>query len=230
MRLQRCLRLLVPGLLLGVIFTSLAAQEKKSATNSVASALDKTADPCVDFYQFACGGWMKSNPIPSDQSIWSRFGELAERNREELRGILEQAAKAGKRGPNEQKIGDYYAACVDQAAIEKKGIAVLKPELDRINALKDKSALSDLIAHFHSEGINVLFNFGSGADFKNAGHVIAQADQGGLSLPDRDYYLKDDPKSVELRKAFWEHVTSIFKLLGDPQEKAEAEARAVWRS
>jgi putative endopeptidase len=205
----------------------MSAQESKATANSVATSLDKSADPCVDFYQFACGGWLKNNPIPADQSIWSRFGELAERNRAELRGILESAAKAPNRDANEQKIGDYYSTCMDEAAIEKKGIAVLKPEFDRINALRDKSTLPALIAYLHGQGINALFSFGSGADFKNAKQVIAQADQGGLSLPDRDYYLKDDPKSVELRKQYLEHVTNMFKLLGDAPDKAAAEATAV---
>jgi predicted metalloendopeptidase len=189
--------------------------------------MDKTADPCVDFYQFACGGWIKNNPIPADQSIWSRFGELAERNRQELRGILESAAKASNRDANEQKIGDYYSTCIDEAAIEKKGVAVLKPEFDHINALRDKSALPALMAYLHGQGINALFGFGSGADFKNAKQVIAQADQGGLSLPDRDYYVKDDAKSVELRKQYLQHVANMFKLLGDAPDKAAAEATAV---
>jgi putative endopeptidase len=212
-----------------LIFTcaSMSAQESKTTANSVVTSLDKSADPCVDFYQFACGGWIKNNPIPADQSIWSRFGELAERNREELRGILESAAKATNRDANEQKIGDYYSTCMDEAAIEKKGIAVLKPEFDRINTLRDKPALPALIAYLHGQGINALFGFGSGADFKNAKQVIAQADQGGLSLPDRDYYLKDDPKSVELRKQYVQHVTNMFKLLGDAPDKAAAEATAV---
>ncbi len=223
---MRISRLPAFGLLFFLALASATAQDN-SAPHSIVPAMDKSADPCVDFYQFACGGWVKNNPIPSDQSIWSRFGELAERNRTELRGILETAAKAAKRDANEQKIGDYYAACMDEAAIEKKGAAALKPEFDRINALKDKSGLPDLIAYLHGRGINVLFNFGSGADFKNAKQVIGQADQGGLSLPDRDYYTKDDPKSVELRKQLVEHITSMFKLLGDAPEKAAAEATAV---
>ena len=132
-----------------------------------------------------------------------------------LRGILEDAAKATKRTANEQKIGDYYATCMDEDSINKKGIAVLKPEFDRIAALKDKSALPALMAYLHGDGIPGLFGFYSGADFKNAKEVIAQADQGGLSLPDRDYYLKNDAKSEELRKQFSEHVANIFKLLGD---------------
>jgi putative endopeptidase len=205
----------------------MTAQESKTTSNLVVTSMDKSADPCVDFYQFACGGWIKNNPIPADQSIWSRFGELAERNREELRGILESAAKAPNRDANEQKIGDYYSTCMDEPAIEKKGATVLKPEFDHINALRDKAALPALMAYLHGQGINGLFDFGSGADFKNAKQVIGQADQGGLSLPDRDYYLKDDPKSVELRKQYLQHVANMFKLLGDAPDKAAAEATAV---
>ncbi|MGZ4830465.1 MAG: M13 family metallopeptidase [Candidatus Angelobacter sp.] len=224
---MRLSRLLTATLLLTCMAMPLAAQEGKTTSNSVVTALDKSADPCVDFYQFACGGWIKNNPIPADHPIWSRFGELAERNRTVLRGILEDSAKATKRSANEQKIGDYYASCLDEDSINKKGIAVLKPEFDRIAGLKDKAGLPALLAHLHGESIDALFNFYSGADFKNAKEVIAQADQGGISLPDRDYYLKDDPKSVELRKAFSEHVANTFKLLGDVPDKAAADAKAV---
>jgi endothelin-converting enzyme/putative endopeptidase len=224
---MRLIRFLIITLLLSGLAGQLTAQESKTTSNSVVSSLDRTADPCVNFHQFACGGWKKNNPIPSDQAIWSRFGELAERNREILRGILENAAKAAKRDANEQKIGDYYASCLDEASINKKGIAVLKPEFDRIAALQDKAGLPTLMAHLHGQGIDGLFSFYSGADFRNAKEVIAQADQGGLSLPDRDYYLKDDAKSVELRKQFAEHVANTFKLLGDAAGKATTEATAV---
>ena len=206
-----------------------APEEPKQIPPFDPANLDRSADPCVDFYQFSCGGWKKNNPIPADQAAWGRFNELAEYNRAVLHGILENAAKATKRTPNEQKIGDYYASCMDEDAINKKGIAVLNPEFDRINALTSKADLPALLAHLHLAQIDVLFNFGSGPDFKNAKEVIGQADQGGLALPERDYYLKTDPKSVELQKAYVQHVTNMFKLLGDPQEKAAAEADAVMK-
>src|SRR5882757_658561 len=224
---MRLSQLLTTTFLLTCLAMPLTAQESKTTSNSIVTSLDKSVDPCVDFYQFACGGWIKNNPIPVDQPIWSRFGELAERNRAVLRGILENAAKATNRSANEQKIGDYYSTCIDEDAINKKGIAVLKPEFDRINALKDKAGLPALLAHLHGQGIDGVFSFYSSADFKNAKEVIAQADQGGISLPDRDYYLKDDAASVELRKAYAEHVANTFKLLGDSPEKASAEAKAV---
>src|SRR6185312_4135383 len=113
------------ALLLTCVGMSITAQESKTTSDSVVTSMDKSVDPCVDFYQFACGGWIKNNPIPPDQSIWSRFGELAERNREELRGILEKAVNATNREGNEEKIGDYLYICMDAAAIEKKGAGVL---------------------------------------------------------------------------------------------------------
>lgn len=205
------------------------SEEPKQIPSFDTSALDRTADPCADFYQFSCGGWVKNNPIPPDQAVWGRFSELGEYNRQVLHEILENAAKAAKRTANEQKIGDYYASCMDEDGINKKGIAVLKPEFDRINGLTSKADLPALVAHLHIEQVNVFFNFTSGPDFKNAKEVIGQADQGGLSLPERGYYLKTDPKSVELRKAYQEHVTNMFKLLGDAPEKAAAEAQTVMK-
>lgn len=204
-----------------------SSEEPRQIPSFDVTALDRSADPCVNFYQFACGNWVKNNPIPPDQSSWGRFNELAEHNRLVLRAILENAAKATQRNANEQKIGDFYSACMDEAAINRKGVAVLKPEFDRISALKDKAALPALIAHLHRGQISALFDFSSFPDFKNAKEMIAAADQGGLSLPDRDYYLKTDPKSVEQQKAFVEHVANMFKLLGDSPQKAAAEANTV---
>jgi endothelin-converting enzyme/putative endopeptidase len=194
------------------------------------TAIDKSADPCVDFYQFACGTWMKNNPTPPDQSRWGRFSELEERNREVLHQILEEAAKPDpNRDAITKKIGDYYAACMDEKAIDAKGLAPLKPELDRINALTSKSQLAAEIAHLHRIGISTLFDFSSGQDFKDSNAVIAQLDQGGLGLPDRDYYLKDDPKSKEIREKYLAHVQRMFELAGEKPETAKAHAAVVMR-
>ena len=219
--------LLLAGLAIGQQ-SNQSSETPQQIPNFDPAALDKNANPCENFYQYACGGWMKNNPIPSDQPGWGRFNELAEHNRAVLHEILEEAAKpAASRTANQQKIGDYYASCMDENVIDKKGVAVLKPELGRINAMKSKSALVNEIAHLHSLGISALFNFSSGPDFKNAKEVIAQVDQGGLSLPERDYYLKTDQKSADLQKAYVQHVTNMFKLLGDSPEKSAAEAQAV---
>jgi putative endopeptidase len=192
--------------------------------------MDRSANPCIDFYQYACGGWMANNPIPSDESEWGTFNELAERNRDILRGILEKASVDDpRRTPVEQKIGDYYASCMDEAAIDKLGAAPLKPELDRIAALSSKAGLVNALVPLHLIGVNVLFSFSSGPDFKNSMLEIAQADQGGLGLPERDYYFKDDAKSVELRKQYVEHIQKMLELLGEPVEKAASDAQAVMR-
>jgi putative endopeptidase len=212
-------------LLLGGLFALSFATAQKSFD---LSAIDRSADPCVDFYQYACGNWMKNNPIPADESRWGRFNELEERNRVILRQILEAASAGGpKRDAVTQKIGDFYYACMDETAINRRGAAPIKPDLDRIDALPDKQALADEIARLHRDGANVLFDFSSGPDFRNSRMEIAQADQGGLGLPDRDYYLKQDAKSVELRKQYVAHVQKMFELLGETPQRAAADASTV---
>jgi endothelin-converting enzyme/putative endopeptidase len=212
---------------------ALAAQAPPKPAASVGFSvknLDPSVSPCVDFYQYACGGWMRNNPIPADQSRWGTFEELAERNREVLHQILEDAAKpASNRDAIARKIGDYYAACMDEKAIDAKGLTPLQPELDRIRNLKDKSQLAEEIAHLHRSGVASLFEFTSGQDFKDSNSVIAQADQGGLGMPERDYYLKTDEKSVDLRQKYVAHVQRIFELAGEKPEKAAADAATVMR-
>ena len=190
--------------------------------------LDKSIDPCTDFYAYACSKWQAQNPVPSDRPTWGRFNELQERGEYIVRDILEKAAaKTAGRSSNEQKIGDYYASCMDESAIEKAGSKPLDHDLQSIAALKSKGDLAKEAMRLHREGTDVMFNFGSGSDFKNASQIIAEVDQGGLGMPDRDYYFKDDAKSVELRQKYVQHVQKMFELSGDAPEKAAAEAKVV---
>ncbi|HEY1240865.1 MAG TPA: M13 family metallopeptidase [Bryobacteraceae bacterium] len=206
------------------------AQNAATPTTLDLNAIDKNANPCEDFYQYACGTWNKKNPIPPDQSRWGRFSELEERNREVLHQILEEASKPNpKRDAITQKIGDYYGACMDSAGIEAKGLTPLQPEFDRIRSLKDKSELASEVAHLHRSGMSALFEFSSGQDFKKSTEVIAQADQGGIGLPDRDYYLKEDEKSAEIRQQYLAHVQRMFELSGESADQAKADAQTVMR-
>ena len=192
--------------------------------------MDPTADPCTDFYQYVCGGWMKSNPIPSDQSAWSVYGKLYNDNQRFLWGILaDLAANKAGRTAAQQKIGDYFAACMDESAIEKLGAKPIAPEFAAIDAIKAKKQLAPLIAgeHLKSGDGGILFGFSSNQDFENSESVIAFAVAGGIGLPDRDYYTRTDKKSVELREQYAQHVRNMFALLGDKPEQTQAEAATV---
>ncbi len=200
------------------------------------NAVDRSVQPCDDFYRYACGKWLAENPIPPDQAAWGHGSQLAEWNRQVLREILEHASVDP--GKVDKKIGDYYASCMDEKGIEEKGTAALKDELDRIAALKDKAQLAVAVSHLHqltfaaapagdSGATTALFGFGSQQDFGDASRVVAAADQGGLGLPDRDYYLKTDKKSVELRKQYQDHVQRMLGLLGEPAAQAQKDAATV---
>jgi putative endopeptidase len=215
-----------------ISFVSLATAQQPAAANYTpaldVTAMDRSIDPCVDFFAYSCGGWIKKNPIPPDQSSWDTYSKMQDENLVQLRGILEAAAVPdANRKPVDQKIGDYYASCTDEAAIDAKGATPLKPSLQRIAEIKSKAELAGVAAAMIDD--NVLFRFESTQDPHAADQVIASADQGGLGLPDRDYYLKDDPKSVELRKGYLAHVQKMFELLGDKPETAAAEAQTVMR-
>ena len=194
------------------------------------NAMDRTADPCVDFYQYSCGGWMQKNPIPPDQASWDVYSKLAHENRQFLWGILDQLAKqpAG-RNPSQQKIGDYFAACMDEDAVEKRGAAPLKPYFTIIDAMVSKRDLPRVVGQLHlaSGSSGFLFGFGSNQDFANSTQVIAFASHGGQGLPDRDYYLKDDEKSKEIRAKYVAHMARMYELTGVSPAAAAKSASLV---
>jgi endothelin-converting enzyme/putative endopeptidase len=194
------------------------------------AAIDRSTKPCEDFYQHACGAWIKNNPIPGDQSSWGRFHELQERNRETLRSILE-AAKSGdqKRSDIERQIGDFYTSCMDEPAINARGLEPVRGLLDQIAKLPTKFAMTDALIVLHRRQIHPFFRLGAEQDAKDATKMIAGLDQGGLSLPDPDYYLNPDAKSEELRKKFAAHVQKMFELAGDAPEVSAQKSATVMR-
>ena len=190
--------------------------------------LERTCKPCDNFYQFAMGGWMKANPIPAEYPSWGTFTQLRDNNLSAMRTILEAAAKANPPvNSNEQKIGNFYRSCMDTTAIEAQGIKPIASDLAAIDAINDRKTLDAEIATLQREGANVLFRFSSGQDYKDSTRVIAQAGQGGLGMPDRDYYFRDDEKSKQLRADYVQHVTKMFQLAGDAPDKAAVEAKTV---
>jgi endothelin-converting enzyme/putative endopeptidase len=193
------------------------------------ASMDQKVNPCEDFYAYACGSWIARNPVPADQASWSVYGKLEDENQRFLWGALEDAAKPRKdRTIVEQEIGDYFAACMDEAAIEKAGLHPIQPELDAITKLRSIDDLPAYLAQSHlSNGHGMLFGFSADQDFANSEQVIAFADAGGLGLPDRDYYTKTDAKSVEIRAKYLDHVAEMLGLLGEPAAQARAHAEKI---
>jgi putative endopeptidase len=190
--------------------------------------IDKSLDPCVDFYQYACGNWIKNNPIPPDYPEWLSFNEVYEHNLAVLHGILEKAsASDSQRSPVLQKIGDFYASCMDEKAVNQKRFAPLQPELDRIAAVKSVPEMIEVMSHQQLVGPNPLLSFGSRPDLHDADMTVGEIDQNGLTLPDKDYYLKDDQPTIEIRKAYLDHLRKMFVLLGQTPELAGQSADTV---
>jgi putative endopeptidase len=201
--------------------------------------VDKTLDPCSDFFQYACGKWIKANPIPADQAGSGTFTKLFIWNVSAVRATLEDAASASSRTPVEQQVGDYYASCMDEATINKRGIEPLKPELDRIAGMHDKSQLPEVIASIHqvirpanlnfvdAEYQGVLFGLYSQPDFDNARITLAALDQSGMGLPGREFYLNDDDKSKEIREQYLKHIARMLELSGEPVNQAASEAQTI---
>jgi putative endopeptidase len=222
---MRLLRVL--PVILWLLAVASFAQSSSSQPAGSLETIDKTVDPCVDFYQYACGNWLKTTEIPPDQTSWGSFVDIEERNSSAMREILEKAAAGGAgRDAITQKIGDYYGSCIDESAANAHGVDPLRPELKRIANAKDKAALIEAVARVQLLGPNPLFNFYSAPDLHSANDVIAYIDQGGLSLPDRDYYLKDDPKMAAARKSLVEYATQLFALVGQSQSPKQAEDSA----
>jgi putative endopeptidase len=190
--------------------------------------LDRSCKPCDDFFQFAMGGWMKNNPIPPEYSSWGSFTVLADKNQQALRQILETAEKTNATAAsNERKIGDFYASCMDTAVIDAAGTKPIDATMRRITEITNARELQMLAARLQQQGVGVMFRFTSNQDAKDSTQVIATALQGGLGLPERDYYLRDDEKSKKLRDDYSKHIAKMFELLGDSVTKGETEAATV---
>jgi putative endopeptidase len=207
-----------------------AGQSAGAAAHGVdPTILDKTCKPCEDFYHYASGEWLAKNPVPAAYPSWGRFNELAERNRELLHQILEAAAANTKAttGSNEQKIGNFYASCMDEKQVNAAGAKPLDAEFARIGGIQNVGELQAEVARLQGMGVGALFEFSSTQDEKDSSRVIGGADQGGLGMPDRDYYTKTDDKSKQLRQQYQEHVAKMLALAGDDDTKASSESKAI---
>ena len=193
------------------------------------ASIDARVAPCDDFFKYACGGWIEAHPIPEDQASWGRFRTIDEENQTALRAILERDAKTPPGDePYSKSVGAMYASCIDEAAVEKDGLKAIDPELKRLHAVHDAKSLAVAVGRLHTIGVHAFFETDVEPDFQDATRAIGAIDQAGLGMPDRDYYFKDDPKSVELQKKYVEHVARIFALIGEKPDAAARDAEAVF--
>lgn len=216
---------LLPGLAPLFLFACCGFAQNQSGLDL--KAIDKAADPCQSLYQYACGNYVKTHPIPPDESSWGRFNELQDRNLSTLKSILEDSSQRQGDSPIDQKIGGFYQSCMNEAEIEARGTKPLQPELDRIGKLTSISDLPGEVARLHQEQVSAFFGFGSEPDPKNARMNIANIDQGGLGLPERDFYFRTDAKSVEIRQKYVQHIAKMFELIGINSAEAKKKADIV---
>ena len=223
--------ILAAGLIVGSSWNlrAAAAEGNPDSLGFDVSHMDKTCKACDDFFQYVNGNWIKNNPIPAEYASWGSGAMLHDNNQKQLRTLLDEAAAnaSASAGSSERKVGDFYASCMDTAAINAQGTKPLDAEFARIASFSDKSEIGLLIAHLHSQTVGALFAFASTQDLKDSSKVIGEADQGGIGLPDRDYYTRTDDDSTKLREKYVAHVTKMLTLLGDSQEKAATEAKTV---
>jgi putative endopeptidase len=213
---------------LGVLKARGGSDESTNGWGFSTTNLDRSCKSCDDFYEFAMGGWMKNNPIPPEFPSWGSFTILADRNQSSMRGILEVSMKAHPpTSSNQQKIADFYASCMDTTAIEASATKPIAADLGAIDQLKESSELQPLISRLQQTGSGYLFNFDSTQDLDDSTQVIAEVGQGGLGLPERDYYTRSDDKSKQLRADYVAHIAKMFALAGDSPEKADAEAQTA---
>ncbi len=225
--------LLVAVTFAAIVFTAtgMAQTAKTSAASPLRvfdpSLVDATVNPCQDFFQYSCGNWMKKHPLPADRSYYGRFSELYDLNLSHLRGILEQAETGKARTPNEQKIGDEYASCMDVKAIDATGMKPLEPMLRKIDAMKSAEELPALVGALQRMGVRVYFDMGASPDYADSSREIAFYDAGGKGLPERGFYTRTDAKSAEIRKEYVAHITKMLTLAGEPADRAATDAAKV---
>jgi len=238
MRELRARLALVGCLSLGMAFLPMAGHAQQPEARPLAAMpyspsldltdLDRAVDPCVDFYKFSCGGWEKNNPIPADQSGWSVYAKLADENMQFLWGILEEDAKASNRTPVQQKVGDYFSACMDTAAIDAAVAKPIEPTLAAIAALNDRKAAIAYIATLERDTVgSYFFRSGPAQDPDNSNQILVNVSAGGLGLPDRDYYLKTDARSVEIRAKYADYIAKLLTMTGEPDAQAKSDAQSI---
>lgn len=226
------MRLFNPVIAVVLFSAAMFAADDSALRGVYVGDIDKSVNPCTNFFDYANGAWRKQNPIPASMVRWSRRWESGETNKDVLHGILEETATQStkaKTGSTDQLVGDYYGACMDEKTIEQRGIEPIRPDLDLIKSMKSQADLQKVITHLNEEALFAPFAFGSNPDRHEPTNVIADVEASGLGLPDRDYYFKDDEKSKETRQKYLEHVATVFRLAGSNATEASAAAQTVMK-